>query len=515
MGSSSRSRRIALAAAATLLVVAPRPIPGQEFRILGSQIAVSGRDATLQLEFQGGRSLEIAFREGEVRINGSLVGRYTPGDPLERSWRELLGRTVSLDPGALGRTLRDWTPPPELDGQLAMLAARIDRALQDALGAAAAAGAPPAPSAPSAAQGRGLLVEGGEALRRMLTEAARRPGMAEAVDDLELDRVRLYSDENVVIPSDEVVESGVVVVDGDLDVRGTIRGSVLLVDGEVRVYEGARIEGDVRLVDASLERLGGEILGSVRHIESEIERNVRQADVERMVQRAIRGRTERSQLLGPLRHIARGLAGIFQTLAVFAVLAVIGAALVFFARDKLEVVADTARSATGRAAGVGLAGLFLLLPAFVLGIIVLAVSIIGIPLLLVWVPLFPGAAFAAAVLGYLGVAHAIGEFVASHRFNGWDWLRRSNSYSFVFTGLAVLLAAFLAAHAVQIGGPWFGLLHALLVVLGVFATTAAVVVGFGSVLLSRAGTSRAFVTGVPPDLSGPEPERTDVEGADA
>lgn len=499
-----------LALAMALLPVAGTPLHGQDYGIVTSQIAVSGREATLALELQRGHSLQIAFRDGEVRIDGSVAGRYAAGDALERSWRELLGRAVSLDDGPLAEALRNWQPPADLPAELAALGAQMDRALENAL--ALSAPAAPAPAAPTRP---GAVVEGGGALRRLLQEAARLPGMASALEDLELERVRLYSDQDVTIEADDVVDAAVVVTDGDLDVYGTLSGSVLVVDGEVRLHEGGRIEGDIRLLNATLERLGGELLGTVRDIEGEIERDVsravREADVERMVERAVRRGTDRFDGLRPLRYIGRGLAGIFQTLAVFAVLAVVGAAVVFFARDKLETVADTARHVTGRAAGVGLAAVFLLIPAFVLGIIVLAVSIIGIPLLLVWIPLFPLVTVAAAVLGYLAVAHAIGEYVASRRFNGWDWLQRSNSYYYVVSGLAALVASFLAASAVHMGGPWFGFLHGLLTLLGVLVTFGAVLIGFGAVILSRAGTSREFVKGAPPEFV----EAADVEGTDA
>ncbi|MBI4540715.1 MAG: hypothetical protein HY704_14535 [Gemmatimonadetes bacterium] len=509
MRSFSRSRRTLLAAALCLPLTAA-PASGQDYGILSSQIAVSGREAALQLELRGGRSLEIAFRDGEVRIDGASVGRYGVGDKLERSWRELLGRAVSLDDGPLGRALVSWSPPAELPGELATLAGRIDATLESAL-AARTLEAPATPAAPQ----EGVVVEGGDALRRLLRDAARLPGMASALEDLDLNRVRLYSDQDVVIDRDEAVDAAVVMVDGDLDVHGTIRGDVLIVDGELRLHDGGRIEGDVRLVDGTLERLGGELLGSVRDIEQEVEQAVRDADVERIVERAVKRSTDRFDAFRPFRYIGRGLAGILQTLAVFAVLAVIGGAVVFFARDKLETVADTARRATGRAAGVGLAGAFLLIPACVLGVIVLAVSIIGIPLLLVWIPLFPLAAVAAAALGYLGVAHAIGEFVASHRFEGWEWMRRSNSHYYMLSGLAVLIAPFLAAYAVGMGGPWFGFLRGLLLFLGILATFAAVVVGLGAVLLSRAGTTRAFAPGRPAELADTEPDLADVEGTDA
>jgi hypothetical protein len=190
----------------------------------------------------------------------------------------------------------------------------------------------------------------------------------------------------------------------------------------------------------------------------------------------------------PLRHLGRGFMGILSDLVILAVLVGIGFATVFFARKKLEAVADTARNETLRAGLVGLAATFLILPGYILGIIALAISIVGIPLLLAWVPLFWVAVGVAILLGYLAVGHAVGEGLAERRFYGGEWASRANSYYYVLTGLAALFAFFLASHAVQMAGPWLGFIRGLLMFLGVVLTWAAFTIGFGAVLLTRAGT---------------------------
>lgn len=192
---------------------------------------------------------------------------------------------------------------------------------------------------------------------------------------------------------------------------------------------------------------------------------------------------------GPFRNIARGVAGILSILVTYTVLFGIGFAVVFFGgRRYIEGVADTARLSTTRSLLVGLAATFLLVPAFILGIIALAVSIVGIPGLLVWIPLFPVASALAILLGYLGVAHAAGEALAERRFYASDWFQRGNSYYFLMSGLALLMSLFLAAQVVAMAGPWLGFFRGLLTVLGVCVTWAALSIGLGAVLMSRAGT---------------------------
>ncbi|MEJ2187789.1 MAG: hypothetical protein P8Z36_18015, partial [Gemmatimonadota bacterium] len=86
------------------------------------------------------------------------------------------------------------------------------------------------------------------------------------------------------------------------------------------------------------------------------------------------------------------------------------------------------------------------------------------------------------------VAHAGGEALAERRFDGGDWFKRANSYYYVMTGVGLLLVLYLAAHIVGMGGPWLDFLKGLLTFFAVVVTVAAFSIGFGAVLISRAGT---------------------------
>ena len=200
----------------------------------------------------------------------------------------------------------------------------------------------------------------------------------------------------------------------------------------------------------------------------------------------------------PLRHIGRGIAGILSLLATYAVLFGIGVAtIVFGGRRFIEGVGDTARHATVRSGLVGLAATFLILPAFILGILALVISIVGIPALLVFVPLFPLAVVVALLLGYLGVAHAAGEAFSERRYHGMDWFQRGNSYYFLISGLGLLMALFLGAQVIRMAGPWLGFIHGILMFLGCVLTWAVLSVGFGAVLISRGGTQPIRTTRPP------------------
>jgi hypothetical protein len=201
--------------------------------------------------------------------------------------------------------------------------------------------------------------------------------------------------------------------------------------------------------------------------------------------------------LRPFRYIANGLAGVLSVLVGYGVLFGIGVMAIFFGgRRYIEGVADTARHATTRSLLVGLAASFLIVPAFILGAIALAISIVGIPALFLWVPLFPVAACVALLLGYLAVAHAAGESLAERRFYASDWFKHGNSYYFIMTGLTLLVGLFAASQVVSMAGPFLGFLRGMLMALGVVVTWAALSIGLGAVLISRGGTRPVRLDGV-------------------
>jgi cytoskeletal protein CcmA (bactofilin family) len=457
--------------------------------IVSKQIAVASDEASLRLELADGNEVEIRFEDRRVHLDGEDLGSVD--DDAERIWRELLGRAVALDDGPLARALVEWQPPQSSDDGVLE---RIDDALERALERPAVTG---------------LDAPGGElaALSRLLTRTEHLGALAAALDDLDVDGISIRIGEDVVIGEGEELDATLLVIDGDVDVEGRVRGHVVVVSGRLRTFEGATIDGDVRLADARLVRNGGVIEGLVREfddasLEARIEERVRDAeqrlqDAEERTRRAQREVMAHAEsrgehgLLSPFRSLSRsigqGIAGLMETLAALVVLSLFGGLMVLFGRQNLEVVAETARRSPGRSAMVGVAGAFLTFPVWLLGAVALAISIIGIPVAIAWLPLFPLAVAAAAALGYFAVAHNTGEWLARRRYPYLDWVRTSNAYTLVVGGVLGLLAAFFMAHVVSLFGPWLGFLKGLLITAGVVITTGAALIGFGAVLLTRAG----------------------------
>jgi hypothetical protein len=492
------SDRLPLAWALALSALLPLGIEGQLRTVVSNEIAVSEREASLRLEFEDDASFTVVFSDGTILVDGEPRGTYARRDAMDLAWRSLLGEVVALDNGPLAEALHGWSPPEGLTGEAADVAQLLDRALEEAL-------APP-PASPDIAPPPGLSVSipgEGTLLGALLRRTTALGSLAEALKDVDVERATVRVGEDLVVGAGEELEGTVILVDGDLEVRGTIRGDVVVTDGRVRLREGGLITGDLRLANGELERAGGSVEGSVRLMGTEGEpRPDRQGledlrrSMEREIRRDILASLERDRrrspniVVGAFRNVGRAIAGLLENTVTLLVLATLGALALHFSRERLEVVATTARRAPARSAVVGLAGGFLLIPAYVIGIVALAVSIIGIPVILIWAPLFPLAAGLAGLLGYLAVAKNVGVWVAEQEYRGLEWIRGSNAFYTITAGIAALMVPCIASSALRILG--LGFLTGLLAFVGSLVTFLAVAIGFGAVLLTRGGRIRPY-----------------------
>ena len=473
----------------TVAVAAAGPLQGQETRdVVSKEIVVGQSEALLRLGISGGGSLAIALVDGEVTVNDDVVGSYVSGDALDLLWRDLLGTAVSLEDGPLARTLVAWSPTGGLaDG----VGGAIDRALESALSQPEATETADAPSTLTLETPAGL-----GALSSILSRVEQLQGLSEALEDVDLDEMRLAVGEDLRVGPGIDLDATVLVVDADLEVEGTIRGDVVVVGGDVLLLPGGRIEGDLRYADGRVLNRGGSVLGEVIGVESrdaalerEIQDRVR-TEVERATRRAS-SESYRGRGWGVMGCAAGGFGAALGNLFTVLALGLLGGAALYFAGSNVDAVAETARRTPGRAALVGLAGSFLLLPAYILGIIALAISIIGIPALILWAPLFPIAVVIAGGLGYVAVARNIGSWIARQDYPYMDWVRVTNPYSLVFGGALALMSPFIASNIVSVV-PVLGILQGFLETVGVMACLVVSLVGFGSVLLTRAGRRPEF-----------------------
>ncbi|MGZ8392548.1 MAG: hypothetical protein ACXWWK_06880 [Gemmatimonadales bacterium] len=272
------------------------------------------------------------------------------------------------------------------------------------------------------------------------------------------------------VGSAESLTGHLLVVDGNADVYGTLRGNLVAVKGDVVVHPGGVVTGDILSLGGDVRDRGGEIGGEVRTLRSAILTSTGQAQ---------------SEQLTPIQSVLRRLAGV---LGVFLTLSVLGFGLVMFGRQNLEVVSDTVSHSFGRAFVTGLLGQILLLPTFGMLVVGLILSVAGILLLPFAIAVFAMLVVVGVVGGYLAVAHAMGETYTRRRMALGVIIGSPNSYRYLLVGL-VALASLWAAWALF---GWVPVAGSIVWGAAFFVSWLLGTAGFGAALLSRAGIKENF-----------------------
>lgn len=276
---------------------------------------------------------------------------------------------------------------------------------------------------------------------------------------------------NYSIGSEESLNGHLLVVDGNTDVYGTLRGNLVTVRGDVVVHKGAVVTGDILSLGGDVRDRGGEIGGAVRTLRSSAV--------------APPGVRPEAAALTPGQSVLRRLAGV---LGVFLTLSVLGFGLVTFGRQNLEIVSDTVSHSFGRAFVTGLLGQILLLPTFGMLVVGLILSVAGILLLPFAVALFAMLVVVGVVGGYLAVAHALGETYIRRRMAQGVIVGSPNSYRYLLVGLVALVSLW-AAWALF---GWVPVAGSLMWGAAFFVSWLLGTAGFGAALLSRAGAKESF-----------------------
>ena len=512
----SRLRRVFVVAALAAVAV-PTATLAQSREVVAKQVSVGSTEASLHLEFADGGELSISFDDGSVYVNDDLVGAFEPGGDLDAAWRELLADAIALDDGPLAAALSDWTVPADLAGELATIARDIDQALEDALDEM--------DITIDAAEGSVSVSLGDQSslVEVLLNSVGRLGVLEEALRDLD-DDVRVHFDEDVTVERGTTEERTLVVIGGTARIEGRVEGDVVVVGGALDLRDDGRIDGQVRIADARVIRNEGTVRGGIvdvleseREVEAELRARLRgeveeqvRDDLRRELRDISRGHDSFS-IMAPFRPLLQAVGGIAESLVSILVLAIVGALVLAFGGPHLDVIAETARRTPGRAAMVGLAGTVLLIPVWVIGAVALAVTIIFIPVAIAWLPLFPMAAAFAAVVGYLAVARNAGEWLAESEYPWTGWIRKSNGFVSLVGGLFGLSAAVIAGHVLSIA-PFLGFFAGLLFFVGGLISVAAVQIGFGAVILTRAGRRREWAA-YDPDEAWAEAMDIDVDDA--
>jgi hypothetical protein len=285
---------------------------------------------------------------------------------------------------------------------------------------------------------------------------------------------------NVEIEEDELVVGDVVAIGGSVRVNGEVRGEVVSVGGSVDLGPRATVTRDIAVIGGSLRQAeGAQVRGRIHEV------GIGEFEL---------GDWQWGWRPGPFPRFSRTLS-LMSTLGRVAILCVLGALVMLLAREYVERASLRAAADPLKAGAIGFLAQLLFLPVLVVTIIILVVTIIGLPLLL----LIPFAILGLALLalvGFTAIAYRIGQFVSA-RF-GWGV---SGPFAPTILGMVAIVSPLLVARLLSLlGGPMVPLAFGLGVV-AFLVEYVAWTVGFGAVALARLDRPRPPM----PPIAAPPP----------
>ncbi|HEX9483752.1 MAG TPA: polymer-forming cytoskeletal protein [Gemmatimonadaceae bacterium] len=273
------------------------------------------------------------------------------------------------------------------------------------------------------------------------------------------------------IPAGSTVK-GAVVARGPVDVFGTVNGSVVSLTGDVTVHRGGTVTGDAISVGGRVKADSGVVEGEMRTLGS--------LPTLRGAAAAVDVRSPARQTLDAVRVVA----------ACFAMLLIVAIGVVLFAGDNLDEVVHTIEIRFASAFWYGVVGQLLVLPALVIIVIGLVLSLIGILLVPFVVVAYTIAVAGLVTLGFLATSRLVGG--ALYR----DPAAPARVHALIALGIGVALFFFLWLVAALV--TWAPL-AAMVVRAAALATTwVAMTLGLGAALVSRAGTHRKVAASARP-----------------
>ncbi|MHB1225890.1 MAG: hypothetical protein ACYC2G_17805, partial [Gemmatimonadaceae bacterium] len=280
-----------------------------------------------------------------------------------------------------------------------------------------------------------------------------------------------------VVPAGDTTAGPVASRDGPLDVYGVVKGDAVAYEGDVILHPGALVTGDAIAVLGRVRLLGGAVGGDVRSVRGSLARSAAsQATAAAVASEAtVRGRLE--LVVGWLT-----------------VLILIGVGVLVFASGPLEGVVESLQGGFARSLLLGLVGQLAVLPAILLVVVALAVTVIGILLIPFAIVAIALATAGLMMLGFLAVTRATGGALTGGDRHG-RLSERGAALRALVVGITLFVGTWLAAALLTPLPAAAAIARAVAFIL----TWVAVTAGFGAALRSRAGTRRP----APPE---PEPE---------
>ncbi len=290
--------------------------------------------------------------------------------------------------------------------------------------------------------------------------------IAASLDSLHRDANGLTVDRSVVSASAHTVDSNqhlsgdVASWHGPLEIRGTVDGNAVAIGSDVVLLPGGHVRGDALSVGGQVRMAGGIVDGESRSISA-------------FSVGALAG-----EQLTPMQRLKRSLS---LAVACYLILVAMALAVAFGARTHLETIASTIRTDFSRSFLFGLLGEAAAVPLFLLSMIALAITLVGILLIPFAAVAFALGVLGASALGFLAMCLLLGD--ASMR--GESVVRDPRPViSHLIAGLSIFLVLWLLAG----GASFMGIAGSVLRLLAFLSTWIAATVGLGATILTRAGT---------------------------
>ena len=269
---------------------------------------------------------------------------------------------------------------------------------------------------------------------------------------------------HVHVAADERVRGDVVVIGGSLRVDGEVSRDITVIGGSATFGPEAIARRDVTIVGGRLTRDPG----------ARFDRGVNEVNFN-MVDLDFGGFDgwPNMRLPRPSAQVYRSmdLMGSFIRFAFFGLL---GSVVLLVAGGSSERVAERVTLEPVKAGFVGFLAQLLFVPLLLTGILLLVVTIIGIPLLAL-VPVVLVGAMVVLMLGFTGVAQGVSRLFASGG---------QSALVLFWVGLVLLMTPTLFGEALELMGDSFGLFAVILGVTGFVVEYVAWTAGAGAVILN-------------------------------
>jgi len=257
--------------------------------------------------------------------------------------------------------------------------------------------------------------------------------------------------ESVEIGMFEKVRGDVIVIGGEVTVRGAVTGNVVVVGNDIHVKSTGKIEGDAVTIGGQIhQEAGGTVHGNFVDTHSFL----------------------------PTRWIWRGnrLAWFLFSLAGIVFLLTISVIVGLVAPKNVDRVELQARTRFGMSFLSGLLTQILLPVVFVL----LCITVIGIPVAIILVPL---AVIGLLFLGFTGVAKAVGSGIEERGLR-----LGSSPLALIAVGVLTIELVSILGRAIGVAGDLFSPLSFAVRLAGWMILYLAWTTGLGAALLTRFGT---------------------------